>query len=230
MLSNLNGDRWIVVDWMISVCLTRKWKPDIICLAVDIFDRFLSKVTVGRNKLQLVAGACIWIAIKYESRDLVSEVNFLRYIIYLTKDIYSKEDFIDAESLICNALEFRFTVPTAVQFAYLYLQELDDMERRRLAEGTLAFILIALLSPDCLEYKPSEIASGALYLAHQRCKLEYEGDLNEQCVIAIHKLYRAERDYLKTGARTVPGKDCSFASKQFYEGSMILEVAKYLIE
>lgn len=64
--------RTLLVDWMVELQETFELNHETLYLAVKIVDIYLSKVTVARDKLQLVGAASMLIACKYD----VSGVDF----------------------------------------------------------------------------------------------------------------------------------------------------------
>ncbi len=54
--------RSILVDWLVEVCEEYKLHSETLYLAVNYTDRFLSKMSVLRGKLQLLGTAAIYIA------------------------------------------------------------------------------------------------------------------------------------------------------------------------
>lgn len=54
--------RAIIVDWIIEVAIEYKLGSETCFLSVNYLDRFLSKKSVEKYNLQLVAVACIFIA------------------------------------------------------------------------------------------------------------------------------------------------------------------------
>ena len=54
--------RSILVDWLVEVCEEYKLHTETLYLAVNYTDRFLSKMSVLRGKLQLLGTASIYIA------------------------------------------------------------------------------------------------------------------------------------------------------------------------
>lgn len=54
--------RSILVDWLVEVCEEYKLHTETLYLAVNYTDRFLSKMSVLRGKLQLLGTAAIYIA------------------------------------------------------------------------------------------------------------------------------------------------------------------------
>jgi len=58
--------RAILIDWLTDVHLKFKLKPETLFLTVSIIDRFLQKISVQRQQLQLVGVTAMFIASKYE--------------------------------------------------------------------------------------------------------------------------------------------------------------------
>ena len=54
--------RSILVDWLVEVCEEYKLHTETLYLAINYTDRFLSKMSVLRGKLQLLGTAAIYIA------------------------------------------------------------------------------------------------------------------------------------------------------------------------
>lgn len=68
---DLQGDvnekmRAILIDWLVEVHLKFKLVPETLYLTVNLIDRYLEKVEVMRDKLQLVGVTAMLIASKYE--------------------------------------------------------------------------------------------------------------------------------------------------------------------
>ena len=58
--------RGIALEWLVDVHHKFKLLPETLFLTVNYFDRFLSKVKIGRTDLQLVVLAGLKVASKYE--------------------------------------------------------------------------------------------------------------------------------------------------------------------
>ena len=57
-----NSMRCILIDWLVEVAEEYKLHRETLFLAVNYIDRFLSQMSVLRNKLQLVGTACMFLA------------------------------------------------------------------------------------------------------------------------------------------------------------------------
>ncbi len=58
--------RGILIDWLSDLHLKFKMFPETIFTIVNIIDRYLSKKSVQKSKLQLVGISALFIAAKYE--------------------------------------------------------------------------------------------------------------------------------------------------------------------
>lgn len=58
--------RAILIDWLVEVHLKFKLVPETLYLTVNLIDRYLERVEVMRDKLQLVGVTAMLIASKYE--------------------------------------------------------------------------------------------------------------------------------------------------------------------
>ena len=54
--------RWILIDWLVEVCEEYNLHTETLYLAVSYIDRFLSQMSVKRDKLQLVGTTAMFIA------------------------------------------------------------------------------------------------------------------------------------------------------------------------
>lgn len=63
--------RWmrsLLVDWMVEIQESFELNHETLYLGVKLVDMYLSKMTVGKETLQLVGAAAMFIASKYDER------------------------------------------------------------------------------------------------------------------------------------------------------------------
>lgn len=82
--------REVLVDWLLQVHLRYHMLPETLWIAVNIFDRFLTKRSVSLGKVQLVGVVALFIAVKYE--EILAPT--IDEFVALTKSGYSKEETI----------------------------------------------------------------------------------------------------------------------------------------
>jgi len=132
----------------------------------QIFDRFLSKVDVHRNNLQLVACTSIWIACKYHEMypPLASD------LVTMSDNAFTKDDIIAMEVQICEALNYKFSIPNAFQFLERFTEVvIESVKEQRLKRRIKYLARYGMekyhLNVEVLQYCPSLLAAGALFAA-----------------------------------------------------------------
>jgi cyclin B len=94
--------RAILVDWLIDVHMKFKLLPETLFITVNLIDRFLSKKSISKSKLQLLGVSSLMIATKYEEIYPPTLSDF----VYITDKAYSRDDILTMESSILVALDF----------------------------------------------------------------------------------------------------------------------------
>lgn len=158
--------RTILVDWLVDVHAQFKLAHPALFLAVNIVDRFLATedTVVSRSQVQLVGVACMWIAAKYEQIYPPSLGDF----VYISANTYTSDEVLRMEALVCNKLNFVFTVPTPLQFATRGIKAFHTMHPNadeRITEFTHYALELALCDYGMIKYRPSMVAASAVALA-----------------------------------------------------------------
>lgn len=153
--------RWILVDWLVEVAEEYTLHTETLYLAVSYIDRFLSHMSVKRDKLQLVGTTAMFIAAKYEEIYPPDVGQFA----YITDNTYKVGQILRMEHLILKVLSFDMAVPTANVFVNKFARLC------KLPEETLhlALFLAEMTMLDCdpfLRYLPSMIAASSIALAN----------------------------------------------------------------
>jgi hypothetical protein len=150
-------------DWLVEVHLKFKLESDTLFLCINLVDRYLEKVQVSRNILQLVGVTCMLIASKYEEIYPPEISDFCE----ITDNAYTRDEVMNMELDILNRLEFNLTVTTPVVFLRRYLA-IDGAAKNDLRWNVANFILeLSLPEYSALKWCPSVIASAALYLTNR---------------------------------------------------------------
>jgi len=84
--------------------------------AFQICDRYLSKVNINREKLQLVGCTALWIASKYHE----IYPHLADNLVHVSDNAFTKGDIVEMECRMCDVLSFQFSIPTAFQFLDRY--------------------------------------------------------------------------------------------------------------
>lgn len=159
--------RAILIDWLVEVHLKFKLVPETLFLTVNLIDRYLEIEQVKREKLQLVGVTAMLIACKYEEIYPPEVKDF----VYITDNAYTKQEIQDMEYLMLKKFDFNVTVISSFRFIERFVklaQETDDIFY--LAQYVIE---LALIEYKMIKYKPSLLASGAIYLARKiMCRTE----------------------------------------------------------
>ncbi len=90
--------RSILVDWLVDVSVHFEVMSETLHFAINYIDRTLSKITVEKNRLQLVGVACMKIADVFNerSKEYYRQENAAEYA-YITADEYTAAEVIAME-------------------------------------------------------------------------------------------------------------------------------------
>jgi len=161
--------RAILVDWLVEVHSKFKLMPETLYLTIDLLDRFLATSPVRRIKLQQVGVTCLFIASKYEEIHPPE----IRDLVYITDRSSSREDIIETEIDILNALDFLISRPT-IYHHLMYFANTAYPQPQCLwpPEQLKAFHLACYTLEMCMldsvltkKYAPSKLAAAALFMS-----------------------------------------------------------------
>jgi hypothetical protein len=133
--------RAILVDWLVDVHLKFKMVPETLFVCVSLIDRYLEKVPVTRQYLQLVGVTAMFIASKYEEIYPPQIKDFIE----VTDNSYTRAEVLQMEGSILEILEFNLTSPSPYRFMERYARVLDlDAKTTMLARFILELSLVDL--------------------------------------------------------------------------------------
>ncbi|KAM1073099.1 hypothetical protein ACFX2B_018013 [Malus domestica] len=151
--------RAILIDWLIEVQDKFELLKETLFLTVNLIDRFLSRHTVVRKKLQLVGLVAMLLACKYEevSAPIVGD------LILISDKAYTRQEVLEMENLMLNTLQFNMSVATPYVFMSRFLKAAQSDKKIEL----LSFFLIelSLVEYQMLKFPPSLLAAAAVYTA-----------------------------------------------------------------
>ncbi|CAL4068324.1 unnamed protein product [Meganyctiphanes norvegica] len=153
--------RWILVDWLVEVAEEYSLHSETLYLAVSYIDRFLSHMSVKRDKLQLVGTTAMFIAAKYEEIYPPDVGQFA----YITDNTYKVTQILRMEHLILKVLSFDMAVPTA----HMFCNKFSRLCKANEETTNLALFITELSMLDSdpfLRFVPSMIASSAVAIAN----------------------------------------------------------------
>ena len=211
--------RAILIDWIVDVHLKFKLLPETLFLAINLIDRYLERVPVIRQKLQLVGVASLLIASKYEEIYAPEVKDF----VIITDNAYKREEIIEMEGKILSMLMFNITVPSSLRFLERYSRISVHDERSFLF---CRYILeICLVEYRMIKFSPSMLASAAVWLANKMFKNE---EWNEELTLNT----KLDETLVKNCAREIiiilqnSEKSTLTAVKRKFSSTKMMEVSK----
>lgn len=136
--------------------------PETIFVVSMILDKYLSVKAVNKENLQLLGAAAFFVAAKYEETYQIPEIDDL---VHFSAKAFTKQELIKMEADILETLEFDLIMTTSYRF-FEPLAKISNMDVKNyhLAQYVLE---LSLLDVKFLEYKPSLMASSAIYLINK---------------------------------------------------------------
>jgi len=164
--------RLLLVDWMVEVQQQLEFSHEVLYLSVKLLDLYLNSRKVEKEKLQLLGGAAMFIACKFEERMPPIIDDF----IYVSDSAYDRKELIKMEIDILKTVKFDIGMPLSYTFLRRYSKCIKaDMKFLTLAR----YILELSLQDYSFAYVRDSIkACAALYLA-MKMAVAYEKILRE---------------------------------------------------
>jgi hypothetical protein len=215
--------RAILVDWLVEIHIKFKMLPETLYLTVNLLDRFLEKVPISKQKLQLVGVTSLLIASKYQEIYPPE----LRDFVHVCDRAYTREEILEMEGDMLKTLQFNLTVPSSLTFLERF-SRLANLDKKSLF-FTQYIIELALCDYMMLKYSPSVIAWGAIQLSAKvfrhknyddlvsKHAKQDENSVNLCCQELLLMLKGAEKGSLRT-------------IKKKYGSVIMLEVSKVQID
>lgn len=187
--------RWILVDWLVEVAEEYSLHTETLYLAVSYIDRFLSHMSVKRDKLQLVGTTAMFIAAKYEEIYPPDVGQFA----YITDNTYRVGQILRMEHLILKVLSFDMAVPTTHLFVNKFARLCKCSEETLHLSLFLAEVTMLECDPF-LRFLPSVIAASAVALAnHTQGHIAWPSHMVEstgyslehlrECYVNLHRVF-----------------------------------------
>ncbi|XP_051155373.1 G2/mitotic-specific cyclin-B3 [Leptopilina boulardi] len=156
--------RWmrsLLVDWMVEVQESFELNHETLYLAVKLVDLYLTKVTVGKETLQLLGAASLFIASKFDERIPPMVEDFL----YICDGAYTQKELLRMEMNILKIVDYDLGIPLSYRFLRRYARCAKvSMPTLTLARYILEY---SLMDYATIMFSDSKMAAAALFLALQ---------------------------------------------------------------
>jgi hypothetical protein len=177
--------RSILVDWLVEVSEEYNLNTETLYLATSYTDRFLSKMSVLRGKLQLVGTAAIYVAAKYEEITPPDVSEF----VYITDDTYTMKQILRMEHLLLKSLDFRMSPVTTYCFLQHFLRFSFPNVSQKVENLAKYIAELTLIDADqFLVYTPSQIAASALYLSMHNLSYKWSKETIQSLGLSLKDL------------------------------------------
>ena len=151
--------RTIAVDWLVLIHYKIfKFSENTLFLAIQIFDRYLSKVILNTEQTELLLYTSFMLASKHNEIDYVNMQETLK----LSQDKFNKEQIIKMESEILIKLDFEILAPTMCEFFVLFASFLN-FDKLKINQG-LYILNIILVDFHMLKYPNFMLAFSVIKL------------------------------------------------------------------
>ena len=139
--------RTVAVDWLVLIHYKIfKFKENTLFLAIQLFDRYLSRMILSTEKTELLLLTSFTLASKLEEVDYVN----MQETLQLAQNKFNKDQVINMEYEILNKTKFRVLAPTMCDYFKLYSSFLN-FSNNKIYQG---FYLLNVILVDfhMLEY------------------------------------------------------------------------------
>ena len=158
--SKFSEYRFLLADWLFNLSFCYPTNTETLFQSFSLMDRYLSMVTVPFSKLQLVGCCCLWICAKIDFHTIAS----LEPLCKTCHDKYTKEEFIDTENIILNAVDYQTQTTSSNYFLKSFLQKIGANDR---FSAICSFYCEAsLMYVNFSSYRSSVIALSAILVAN----------------------------------------------------------------
>ncbi|WVW80637.1 hypothetical protein I302_102623 [Kwoniella bestiolae CBS 10118] len=155
-----------LIDFLIEVHQQFRLRPEVLYLAMNIVDRYVSKRVVYKKHYQLVGCAALWIAAKFE--DGKDKVPLVRELAEMCCKAYDESAFIQMEGHVLSTIGWNIGHPSAE--AWLRINTTGHNYEDPKVQNMARFLMeITLFHREFVGIQSSLVASGALMLARFIC-------------------------------------------------------------
>jgi hypothetical protein len=157
-----------LIDFLIEVHQQFRLRPEVLYLAMNIVDRYVSKRVVYKKHYQLVGCAALWIAAKFE--DGKDKVPLVKELAEMCCKAYDESAFIQMEGHVLSTIGWVIGHPTAEAWLRVYCNtSIMEREDAKIQHMSRFLMEITLFHREFVGIQASLIAQGALMLARFIC-------------------------------------------------------------
>lgn len=157
--------RPFLLDFLIEVHAQFRLRPEVLYLAMNLVDRYVSKRVVYKKHYQLVGCAAMWTAAKFE--DSKDKVPLVKELSEMCCKAYDENAFVQMEGHVLTTIGWTLGHPTAE--AWLRLFNKEAREEQKTEDITRFLMEITLYHRDHVGVQSYDIATGAIMLARHIC-------------------------------------------------------------
>ena len=191
--------RAILVDWLIQINFSCRFKEDTLYTTIWIIDTYLSTNNISVSKFQLLGLASFLISCKFNEIDYPS----LKKFIEMTDNAYKIEELINMEQIILKSLKFNIIFPSANDF-YNLISNLFNLNKEQYFLGKY-FLDSCLINYELIKYSNSHIAISVVYIVLKYFNIDNSEKLFDKKICGA----KAQKKNIKEIAKNM----CDFLSK-----------------
>ena len=151
--------RTVAVEWLILIHFKIfKFSENTLFLAIQIFDRYLSKVDLTADQSELLLYTSFMLASKYNEIEYVN----MKEVLKLSQDKFNQEQIVNMETQILIKLDFEISGPTIYEFFVLFASFLN-LSKKKINQG-LYILNVILLDFHMLKYPNFMLAYAVMKL------------------------------------------------------------------
>jgi len=167
-----------LIDFLVEVHQQFRLRPEVLYLAMNIVDRYVSKRVVYKKHYQLVGCAALWIAAKFE--DGKDKVPLVKELAEMCCKAYDESAFIQMEGHVLTTIGWVTGHPTAEAWLRIHTTGAHFEEAK--VQNIARFLMeITLFHREFVGIQSSLIAQGALMLARFICGRPRKVSLRNRC-------------------------------------------------
>eukprot|EP00038_Savillea_parva_P015636 m.221046 g.221046 ORF g.221046 m.221046 type:complete len:249 (-) comp31757_c0_seq1:185-931(-) len=220
----------VLHDWLVQVHYKFELQLETLYITNAILLRYLSRVNIPRNKLQLCGVVAMLLASKYE--DMYPPV--VKDFSYITANAYTPKQIIEEELNMLQVLDFSLEQPLPLHFLdrYVLVAEVDGITH----EIAKYLLELCLVHGSMVRFLPSQQALAALSFA---CTIKdgrsvwtpaleyYSGFVQDEIRPVEQATAAVLRQSKVSNLQAVPKK---YRRREYHAISCRADVAKYVID